>query len=176
MELVNEYFGEMDAEVFAAVISRTMIDDKSCIYDAQSKCNGLCSHVCEDTSSSAFSDDICHIEMLYRQQVAINNKRKALLEKKLKDRLKYFGYWEILRSIDEEIEGLATKKKRNRSIEEQIVEALGRRQQFLSLFASIGALENDFEGYEALFDSTEDVDCRKYGIERIEYFGGGQAA
>ncbi|KAM0672875.1 hypothetical protein OCOL_000142 [Ordospora colligata] len=109
--------------------------------------------------------------MLYKKQVIVNNNRKAVLEKKLKDRLKYFGYWEILRSIDEEMENLATNKKRSRCIEERIIDVIDRREQLLSLFADIDALESDFEGYEALFDPAEDVDCREYGIERIEYFG-----
>ncbi|KHN69664.1 hypothetical protein CWI42_050680 [Ordospora colligata] len=171
LDIIQEYFVEMDAQAFEAVVSKTVINDTLCMNQVFNNSNDLCSYLCDDTPSDVFSDNIRCIEMLYKKQVIVNNNRKAVLEKKLKDRLKYFGYWEILRSIDEEMENLATNKKRSRCIEERIIDVIDRREQLLSLFADIDALESDFEGYEALFDPAEDVDCREYGIERIEYFG-----
>lgn len=128
----------------------------------------------EEVLKSFCSRNVEDLIRLYRKQVAVNNKRKEVLEKKLKERLAYQGYWMVLRAIDSEMESLLSKKKgkkkKKEGGEEKMKEILERRNEFVELFKDISMLEDDYKDYEDLFDPKENVDAHEYGIIPYDYF------
>ncbi|CAD25798.1 hypothetical protein [Encephalitozoon cuniculi GB-M1] len=120
------------------------------------------------------SGSVEHLIKMYREQVAVNNRRKSLLGKRLRERLAYQGYWTVLRAIDYDIESLFVKRKRKRKkkegVDEKVRQALERRSEFVELFRDVSLLEDDYKDYEDLFDPTEDVDVDGCGIRPYDYF------
>ncbi|WEL39648.1 hypothetical protein PFJ87_10g00960 [Encephalitozoon hellem] len=128
----------------------------------------------EEALESFSSGNVEDLVGLYKKQVNINNKRKEILEKKLRERLAYQGYWMVLRSIDSEMERLLLKKKGKKKKKdgekEKIREILEKRSEFIELFKDVSVLEDDYRSYEDLFDPEENVDCRRHGIMPYDYF------
>ncbi|KAL7344879.1 hypothetical protein P7C64_10s3g16960 [Encephalitozoon intestinalis] len=126
----------------------------------------------EKTLRSFSLENIRDLVRLYKEQVSINNKRKDLLRKKLKERLAYYGYWMVLRAIDSEIEDLVSREKgRKKGIEEERArEVLEKRSEFMELFKDFSVLEEDYRNYEDLFDPKENVDASRHGVFPYDYF------
>ncbi|AFN83882.1 hypothetical protein EROM_100660 [Encephalitozoon romaleae SJ-2008] len=127
----------------------------------------------EEALRSFSSRNVEDLIRLYRKQVTINNKRKEVLARKLRERLAYQGYWMVMRAIDSDMEGLLTKKKgkkkKKEGGEEKMKEILERRSEFIELFKDISMLEDDYKDYEDLFDPKENVDAHEYGIIPYDY-------
>jgi hypothetical protein len=114
---------------------------------------------------------------LYEEQVRVNNKRKKVLEKRLKDRLVYMAYWNSLRVIDAEVDTMlsrAKKLKKRKKLEfdtDSIRHVLDKRERFTGLFRSESLLADDYSRFDDLFDPGENVvPPPEYGIEPLEYF------
>lgn len=135
-----------------------------------------CTFFSQNSVLEAFSTNyIDNLVQMYKRQVAINNSRKEILAKKLRERLVYPAYWAAMRPIDTEVDNVFAKRRRykKRKIEpddEPIREILEKHERFTELFSDVAKLEEDYTSYEDLFSLDENVDAKVYGVEPYDYF------
>jgi hypothetical protein len=113
---------------------------------------------------------------LYERQVESNNRRRRLLEEKLRGRLLYMAYWSSLRAVDAELDSILARAKKSKRKKldfdvESVKNVLDRRERFIRLFQNERSLEDDYARFEDLFDPSENVvPPAEYGIEPFDYF------